>query len=164
MKICISSLGDSLESEVDPRFGRCQYFIIYDVDNDSFESVKNENVIARGGAGIQSAQLVASKGVEVVLTGNVGPNAYQTLEAAGVEVITGVSGKIKEVVDRYKNGEYKSSSSPNVGAKFGIQTHQPMSKSTEKDNEIGNLKEEIKSLREKLDEINKRLNELKRKE
>lgn len=120
MKVCISSLGDNLESEVDPRFGRCQYFIIYDTDKNLSESVKNENAMARGGAGIQSAQLVTNKGAQIVLTGNTGPNAYQTLQAAGVEVITGVSGKIKSVIDKYKKGEYKSTSGPSVDAKFGM--------------------------------------------
>jgi len=27
MKICITSQGKNLESEIDPRFGRCKYFI-----------------------------------------------------------------------------------------------------------------------------------------
>jgi predicted Fe-Mo cluster-binding NifX family protein len=121
MKICISSLGNNIESEVDPRFGRCQYFIIYDTDKDSSESVKNENVMTRGGAGIQSAQLIAEKEAEVVLTGNVGPNAHQTLEAAGIKVITGVVGKIKEVIEKFKKGEYRSTENPNVDAKFGMQ-------------------------------------------
>ena len=88
MKICVTSQGDNLEAKVDPRFGRCPYFIIVDPETKEFEAIANPNIQALSGAGIQSAQLVAGKGVEAILTGNVGPNAFQTLQAAGIKVIT----------------------------------------------------------------------------
>lgn len=120
MKICITSEGKTLDSRVDPRFGRCQYFIIVDTDTLQFEAVQNQNIEAMGGAGIQSGQLVASKWVKVVLTGNVGPNAFQTLQAAGIDVITGVSGTIKEAIEKHKKGEFKPAPKPSVGSKFGM--------------------------------------------
>nr|AEI30574.1 dinitrogenase iron-molybdenum cofactor biosynthesis protein [uncultured microorganism] len=120
MKICITSEGNSLDSKVDPRFGRCQYFIIVDTDTLQFEVVQNSNIEAMGGAGIQSAQLVASKQIKAVLTGNVGPNAFQTLNAAGIDIYTGVSGSVKEAVGAYKSGKLKKTESPSVGSKFGI--------------------------------------------
>lgn len=120
MKICVTSQGDNLSSQVDPRFGRCQYFIIVDTDTLEFEAIQNPNMEAMGGAGIQSGQLVASKDVKAVLTGNVGPNAFETLQAAGIEVITNVTGNIKESVQKYKKGEFKSTQGPSVGSKFGL--------------------------------------------
>ena len=120
MKICITSQGNTLDSNVDPRFGRCQHFIIIDTDTMEFEAVENLSIATSGGAGIVSGQLVSSKGVKVVLTGNVGPNAFQTLQAAGIDVITGVSGSIKEAVEKYKKGELKPIQSPSVNSKFGM--------------------------------------------
>ena len=120
MKICITSQGDSLDAQVDPRFGRCQYFIIADTDTLKFEVVENPSTSAMGGAGVQSGQFVASKEVKAVLTGNVGPNAFQTLQAAGLEIITGVSGSIRDAIEKYKKGEFKSTKGPSVGSKFGI--------------------------------------------
>ena len=120
MKICVSSQGDTLDSQVDPRFGRCACFIIVDPESLEFEAMQNPNVAAMGGAGIQSGQLIASKGVKVVLTGNVGPNAFQTLQAAGIEVIVGVSGVVRDVIERYKKGELRSTQGPSVGSKFGL--------------------------------------------
>ncbi|MBN2482814.1 MAG: NifB/NifX family molybdenum-iron cluster-binding protein [Candidatus Omnitrophica bacterium] len=102
MKICVTAQGDDLESQVDPRFGRCAYFIFADTESDSFEGVANPDVNIAGGAGIQPAQLVAQKGVLIVFTGNVGPNASNTLGAAGVKMITGVSGTVKSVIEQYK--------------------------------------------------------------
>jgi len=119
-KICITSQGNTLGSNVDPRFGRCQYFIIVDMDTMEFEAVENASMSAAGGAGVVSGQFVSSKGVKVVLTGNVGPNAFQTLETAGVDIITGVSGIVKEAVERYKKGELKPIKGPSVDRKFGM--------------------------------------------
>ena len=120
MKICITSQGDSLDSQVDPRFGRCQYFIIADTENSDFEVVQNSNISGMGGVGIQSAQFIAEKQAKVVLTGNVGPNAFQGLQAAGIEIITGVSGSIKEVIEKYNKGELKTTKEASVNSKFGM--------------------------------------------
>ncbi len=119
-KICITSEGDNLDSKVDPRFGRCQYFIFVDISTMKFEAINNPNMDSMGGAGIQSGQLIAEKQIKAVLTGNVGPNAFQTLQAAGVSVITGISGTIKEAVDKYKTGELKPTGGPSVDSKFGM--------------------------------------------
>lgn len=120
MMLCVTSQGDNLDSQVDARFGRCQYFIIVDTDTLEFKAINNPNIEATGGAGIQSGQFVAGKGVKAVLTGNVGPNAFQTLQAAGVDVITGASGKVKDVIEKYKKGEFKPTQGPSVNSKFGI--------------------------------------------
>jgi predicted Fe-Mo cluster-binding NifX family protein len=119
-KICLTSDGDTLDSQVDPRFGRCKNFIIVDTDTMEFEIINNPNIDSTGGAGIQSGQLIAEKKVEAVLTGNVGPNAFQTLQAAGIDIVVGVSGKVKEVINKYKKGELKATGSPSVNSKFGM--------------------------------------------
>jgi len=119
MKICITSQGNDLEAQVDPRFGRCQYFIIIDTDTDETDVLDNSNKDGMGGVGVQSGQVMAEKEVKVVLTGNVGPNAFQTLQAGGIEVITGVSGTVKEVIEKYKKGEFESTQGPSVDSHFG---------------------------------------------
>jgi predicted Fe-Mo cluster-binding NifX family protein len=120
MKIGIASMGNNLESQVDPKFGRCAYFIIADPDTMDFEAVNNMNIGASGGAGIRSGQLISEKGITTVLTGNVGPNAFQTLQAAGIEIITGVSGTVKDVIIKYKKSEYRSVDSATVDSHFGL--------------------------------------------
>ena len=119
MKICITSQGDNLDAQMDTRFGRCQYFIVVDTDTLEFEAIPNPNINTSGGAGIQSGQLMNEKQVKAVVTGNVGPNAFQTLQAAEVDVITGVSGSVKEAVDKYKKGELKATQGPSVDSHFG---------------------------------------------
>ena len=63
MKIGISSTGKELNSQVDPRFGRCQYFLIIDTENMEFEHISNESSMASGGAGIRAAETIAKKGL-----------------------------------------------------------------------------------------------------
>ncbi|HOL21349.1 MAG TPA: NifB/NifX family molybdenum-iron cluster-binding protein [bacterium] len=104
MKICITSDGDNLEANVDQRFGRCAYFILYDYDTDTFEAIPNTNASGTGGVGIQNATMMVEKGVEVVITGNLGPNASRVLQQAGIKTVTGVSGKVKNAVENFKKG------------------------------------------------------------
>lgn len=119
MKICITSQGNDRNAEVDPRFGRCQYFVIADTDTDQVDIIDNTNKDGMGGVGIQAGQMMAEKDIKAVLTGNVGPNAFQTLNASGVEVITGVTGKVSEAIEKYKSGGYTPSSGASVDPHFG---------------------------------------------
>ena len=94
--------------------------MIFDTESGRFEAVENSNAQQAGGAGIESGQFAASKGVKVVLTGNMGPNAFQVLESAGIQVITGASGKVSEVFEKYKNGHFSAAKAPNAASKSGM--------------------------------------------
>jgi len=120
MKIAVSSSGRNLDSQVDPRFGRCAYFVIVETDDMSFEAFDNENIALDGGAGIQSAQFVGSKGVRAVITGNCGPNAVQTLSVSRIDVFVGNSGTVREVIEKYTRGDIESSSTANVADHHGM--------------------------------------------
>ena len=120
MKIAVSATGPGLDAQIDPRFGRCQYFVIVDPDTMEFESITNTGASSGGGAGIAAAQQIAGKGVEAILTGNCGPNAYQVLSPAGIKVITGVSGVVRDAVQEYKSGNLQATSQPNVSGHFGM--------------------------------------------
>lgn len=125
MKIAVTSSGPNLDAEVDTRFGRCQYFLIVELNDLSFEAIENSSIAAAGGAGIQSAQFMAEKGVKVVITGNCGPNAYQTLSAAGIEVIVGAAGIIRDVLEMYRRGELAPAGDASVPSHFGLGASDP---------------------------------------
>ena len=120
IKIGISSRGKDLDAEVDQRFGRCQYLLIIDSDTKHIESIDNQGAMASGGAGIQTAQTLARKGVDVVITGNVGPNAFQTLSAANIKIFTGATGTVSDALDKFEKGELHQANNPNVGSHFGM--------------------------------------------
>ena len=102
MQIVVSSVGDGLDAQVSPIFGRCAYFVFVDSETLEARSVLNSAVSASGGAGVQSAQLVVAEGAQAVLTGNVGPNAMGVLQAAGVPVYPVSGGTVREAVESFK--------------------------------------------------------------
>jgi predicted Fe-Mo cluster-binding NifX family protein/ferredoxin len=120
MRIAVTATGPSLDDHVEARFGRCAYFLIVDTETLEHEPIENPNVALGGGAGIQSAQLMADRDVQTVLTGNCGPNAFQVFGAAGIRVIVGVSGVVRDAVEQFKTGALESASGPNVASHFGV--------------------------------------------
>lgn len=120
MKIAITSSGDNLDSQMDPRFGRCQYFMILDPDTMDFEAMSNESAMASGGAGIQAAQTIVNVGINTLITGNLGPNAFEVLSAAGIETMTGASGTVRHALELYKSGSLQSAAGATVGSHAGM--------------------------------------------
>lgn len=88
MKIVISATGNTKESLLDKRFGRCEIFQIYDTESDSYEFAANSGVSASGGAGIKAASQIIDANADVVITGNLGPNAYELIEKAGIKAFS----------------------------------------------------------------------------
>jgi predicted Fe-Mo cluster-binding NifX family protein len=105
---------------MDPRFGRCQYFVFVDPESMEFEAFENEGLMASGGAGVQAAQLVVQKGAKALVTGNLGPNAASALSASGIKVHLAAGGSVKEVTEAFKTGKLREVSGSTVPSHFGM--------------------------------------------
>ncbi len=115
MKVVITTQGDSPDSQVDPRFGRAQDFLVYDTDTDAYTPLSNtQNLQAQQGAGIQAGRTVTDAGAQALLTGNCGPKAFRVLNEAGVKVYVGVTGTAREAVEAFQKGELTEATSANV--------------------------------------------------
>jgi len=115
MQIVVSATSNSIDAEIDPRFGRAAFFLLVDPETLDFQAVENvQNLQAAQGAGIQSATLVARHKPAAVLTGNCGPKAFQTLQAAGIQVIIGVAGSVRHAVEDFRQGKLAYADAPNV--------------------------------------------------
>ena len=115
MKLAICAKGEGLKAEVDPRFGRCPYFVVVDTEKkEVVESLINRNAEAAGGAGPQAAQLLAGRDIEAVVLGNVGPNAVEALRAADIKAYSGVTGTVEDAVDKFLEGSLKPVSESTV--------------------------------------------------
>lgn len=121
MKICVTAGASGLDAPMDPRFGRCPFFVLVDLDSMIESSIPNSNVNASSGAGIQAAQEIARQGALALITGNIGPNAMQTLSAARIEVYQHQGGgSVRDVVEKFKRGEIMKIAAPSVPGHAGM--------------------------------------------
>jgi predicted Fe-Mo cluster-binding NifX family protein len=104
VKIAVTAMGNTLDSPIDQRFGRAEYFIIVDSGSLEFETVDNPAITASAGAGIVAAQAVAGHHVQALVTGYVGPNALSVLQAAEITIYQGQAGSVRENLDHFQKG------------------------------------------------------------
>lgn len=115
MKIALTAREKNIDTAMDPRFGRAPFFVVYDTEWGSYSFIDNEqNLNAAQGAGVQAAQNVVKTGADVLITGSCGPKAFRVLQTSGIDIVVGVSGSIKEVIERYNKGELKAAQGPDV--------------------------------------------------
>ena len=87
MKVAITSTGNTLESKLDQRFGRCSVFVIYDPETKGIEFLPNPNIEAEEGAGPASVQLVASRNVNKIISGEFGIRIKSLLDSLKIQMI-----------------------------------------------------------------------------
>lgn len=107
MNIAVSADGPHLEANMAYAFGTAPYLLIVDLSTETFEAVPNPGATGQRGAGVQAVVLAISRDVKAVVTGYCGPVAQRQFAENGIEVCSGVSGKVKDAVDRYRKGELK---------------------------------------------------------
>ena len=107
MILMISSHGNTLESQPNPKFGRTPIFILYNLDDDTWQALENPAITAQGGAGVAASQFLIDQGAQVAISARFGPNAYQALNAAGIKMLTFDDNQetIQSVIEAYKSGD-----------------------------------------------------------
>ena len=121
MKIAAATTRGGLDDTISPVFGRCPTFTLIDIENGdvvSHDVVQNPHAGAMGGAGIQAAQLIISKGAQAILAGAFGPNASNVFSQGGVQTIP-AQGPVKEKALEFAAGRLTSASGPTVEAFAG---------------------------------------------
>ena len=101
MKIAITSTGNRLESRLDQRFGRCRFFVIYDVESKSLEFIPNPNIDLEEGAGPASVQLLAGRNVKKIVSGEFGQKIKSLLDSLRIQmiVVRDHEKEINEIID-----------------------------------------------------------------
>ncbi|MEA1979889.1 MAG: NifB/NifX family molybdenum-iron cluster-binding protein [candidate division Zixibacteria bacterium] len=116
MIIAISSKGSDLDSLVDERFGRANYFIIYDTDTDRFEALDNNaNAKSSQGVGVKAVELLSGKNIDLVISENFGPQAFSALATADIKSALWSKGKVSEAIELARNDKLEFCTQANVG-------------------------------------------------
>ena len=111
MKIAFTTKGTDWDSQMDPRFGRTEFILVYDEEKETFESFDNRDIENEAhGAGPKTSQKLFELGAQVLITGNgPGGNAATVLEKAGVKSFIGAGEmSVKQAYEAYKNNELKA--------------------------------------------------------
>ena len=115
MKIAFTTSGNDLNAPLDNRFGRAEKFLIYDLENDTFEIIDNrQNLNAAQGAGIQSAETLVRSGAKALVTAHCGPKAFRVLQSAGVKIYTTSAATVASALADYRAGKLSESKSEDV--------------------------------------------------
>ncbi len=106
MKILIPvKSGTGLDAELDGRFGRGAFFLVYDTGEDKVVSVEtNPYKDLDHGAGVKTALHVVDEECNVVIGPQTGPKLSAILEEAHVDMVVRETGTAAEAVAWYKNG------------------------------------------------------------
>ncbi len=122
MKVVVASQGDSLDSQMDPRFGRCAYFVLVDTDTMEFEAIENTAAQQSSGAGSAAAQMVGETDAEAVVAANYGPNSTQVLQAGGIAMLQAAGMTVEQAAQAAANGQLAPVSQATVADKAGMKT------------------------------------------
>ena len=108
MKIAFTTKGTEWDSQMDPRFGRTEYILVYDEETDQLSSFDNSDIANEAhGAGPKTAQKLFEFNPDILITGNgPGGNAASILEKTGVKInlIVGEM-TVKEAYAAFKDGK-----------------------------------------------------------
>ncbi|HHU63610.1 MAG TPA: diguanylate cyclase [Clostridiales bacterium] len=105
MKIAVSSTGKNLSSMTDVRFGRCNYFVIYDTEGQQVKAIENKGQMSGAGAGIAAANQIIDEDVDVVITGNMGPNAFRLVKNSDINIYRSGVVEVEKAIQLFKDGK-----------------------------------------------------------
>lgn len=113
MKIAIPTDGEnSLEDEIAFHFGRVKNYFIYNTEDKKYKFLPNTSE-HMGGRGLPP-ELINKEGVDVLLCGDLGSRALELFKDFNIEVYCGAQGKIKDVLQDYKERKLEKANSDNI--------------------------------------------------
>lgn len=105
MKIAIPATANNIDSEVCPSFGRTEFFLIYNTNDQSKFFLDNSAATSQGGAGIKAAQILVDEHVDVLITPRCGENAASVLLEANIAIYKAAGNNLKDNISACEQGK-----------------------------------------------------------
>lgn len=105
MKIAIPATANNIDSEVCPSFGRTEFFLIYNTNDQSNYFLDNSAAASQGGAGIKAAQILVDEHVDVLITPRCGENAASVLLEANIAIYKAAGNNLKDNISACEQGK-----------------------------------------------------------
>jgi len=114
IKIAFASEENAgLDGFLSHHFGRCPYYVFVEIEDGKAKNVKvKENPYFQSHVPGAVPQFIASEGAKVIIAGGMGPRAIDLFRRLGIKPITGVSGKVRDVLNDYLAGKLQPSAEP----------------------------------------------------
>lgn len=105
MKIVIPVNNDTDNPDIAESLGRAPFYMVYDTETKTSETIVNPAQDSPSGAGVKAAQTIVNTGAKILLTIRCGDRAFEVLDGAGVKLMEGFTGTAKENIDAYVDGK-----------------------------------------------------------
>lgn len=104
--VCIPTSNEGgLLSHVSKHFGKTSYFTFIKLENGKIKEIKAIESTCRHNSGYEApVDLMLNLKVNVLICGDLGTRSSYILRCNGIEVISGASGKVKDVLNEWKIG------------------------------------------------------------
>lgn len=87
MIIAIAASENHLKSNIDPHFGRCDWFCLYDTETKKSSFIENPVRYNQLQAGCDAALLLIEKGVTMAIAGRFGSKVIEVFKENNVQMI-----------------------------------------------------------------------------
>jgi predicted Fe-Mo cluster-binding NifX family protein len=103
MIIAIAASENHLKSNVDPHFGRCDWYCLYDTDTLKSSFIENTFRYQQEQAGCDAANFLLNKGIKKVIAGRFGSKVIDVFRANNVQmIIPQTEQTIAKIIDSFK--------------------------------------------------------------
>lgn len=101
MKIGFPADNNHLDARITGKVSSADWLIVVDTLDMSFEAVQAPPISTRSGAGIRVLTRLIEMEAQMLMVGYLAPHIAQPFESSGIRVITGLSGRVRDLIEQY---------------------------------------------------------------
>lgn len=106
MKIAVCAKSTGMDAIADDRFGRAEYYVVFNTDERVSKTVENTAKNESAGAGGSAVRLLSKAEVDVILVPELGPKAVDAVKAFDMKAYRYTDRvTVRELVAAYQAGE-----------------------------------------------------------